>query len=360
MSPFKISSSVKKSLGKIDLNRKDGTYSLAPFVFKWIKDHPPEFTYTSKQPNYSFDSWRTKVRNLIVEKLDVMEPLPLNEQKVEIHGEASANGIHFIKLSLMALPGLRVPAILCIPEELSSKVPACICIHGHGQGKENSVGLKKSKNNEYFGYELAKLGLVTLSLDWIGMGERETFKNRWFLFFQSEDQRSNWTSFLGMWMMSLRITEVKGLLNYLETREEVNAKRFGIVGHSGGGTLSLFSSVAEERIKVTGVSGYFGTWEHSILAMYHCGCNYISDLRKYVELYDVFASLAPQPLAVCTGREDKIFPIKGGEVAIPIIRKAYEESAKPDNLLIDVGLKGHRVYGEKVYPFIVNHLQDEF
>lgn len=356
MSPFKIPSSVKKSLGKINLKRADSTYSLAPFVSKWIKEHPPELSLTSKPSEMSFNSWKGKVRSLILEKLNVIEPLPSNEQAVEIYGEATANGIRFIKLSLMALPGLRVPAILCIPENLPSKAPACICIHGHNQGKENSAGLKKSRSKEYFGYELAKQGNVTLSLDWIGMGERETFKKRSFLFFQNEGQRANWTRFLGLDMISLRVTEVKGLINYLGTREEVDPQRIGIVGHSGGGTLSLFSTIADDRIKVTGISGYFGTWRDSILHMYHCGCNYISDLGKYLELYDVFASLAPHPVVVTMGRKDKIFPINGTETAIPIIQKVYEESGGPDNFLVHVHPGPHGFCGNKVYPFMLNHI----
>lgn len=355
MSPYKLSS-VRKKLKKLDLNREDSTYSLRPFLSNWMKDHPPELSYNSKSSNESFDVWKEQVHDLISAKIKVLEPLPLNEQKIEFHGEAVANNIKFMKLSLMALPGLRVPAILCIPQNLTSKAPVIVCIHGHNQSIQNSIGLKKSKNKEYFGYELAKLGVITLSLDWIGSGEREKFVNRYFLFFQDEGERSNWVRFLGLDMLGLRITEVKGLLNYLETRKEIDPNRFGIVGHSGGGTLSLFTTVLEDRIRICAVSGYFGTWEHSILAMYHCGCNYSADLRKYIELYDVFASLAPRPVAITIGRKDGIFPIEGTEKAIPIVQKAYEEANAVENLLIDVQSKGHRFYGDKVYPFLLNHI----
>ncbi len=355
MTPFKLSS-VRKTLRKLDLNREDSTYSLKPFVEQWIKDHPPEMSYISKPSNIPFASWKKQISDLIAQKINVLQPLPLNEQEIEFHGEGEANNIKFIKFSLMSLPGLRVPAILCIPKHTSSKTPAVICIHGHNQSIRNTVGLKKSTNKEYFGYELAKLGIITLSFDWIGSGEREKLKERYYLFFQSEDQRSNWVRFLGLDMQGLRITEVKGLLNYLETRDEVDPNRIGIIGHSGGGTLALFSTVLEDRIKVCATSGYFGTWEHSILAMYHCGCNFSADLGKYLEMYDVYASLAPLPLAINTGRKDPIFPYEGAEIAIPIIQKAYNDAGSPENFLAQVHPEGHRVVGDKIYPFILNHV----
>lgn len=347
---------VKKKLRDINLKREDSTYSLTPFLLKWIQDHPPEMAFESKSSEMSFNNWKKQVRDLITEKLRIIEPLPISEQNIEFHGEATADGIKFIKLSLMALPGLRVPAILCIPENLSSKTPAIICIHGHEQGKDNSAGLKKSPNKEYFGYELAKLGVITLSLDWLGMGERETRTTKFFLSLRNEDRRSNWVRFLGLDMIGLRITEVKAFINYLETREEVDPKRFGIIGHSGGGTISLFATVVEPRIKVTCISGYFGTWDHSILAMYHCGCNYVSDLRKYIELYDVFASLAPHPVSIVTGEKDRIYPNEGTQKAIPIIKNAYHEAGHPENFLADVRPRGHEFNGDKMYPFMLKHL----
>lgn len=352
MTPFKLKK-VKKEFSKISPEKE---FSLEPFVKKWIQDHPPKESYCWKDKQTSFTEWKQKIKTLIKDKLQLMEPLPLNNQNLNIHKEIEVENIQFTKFSLSAIDGLRVPAILCIPQNIDKKMPAVICIHGHSQGKDNSVGIKKSKSKEYFGIELAQKGFITLSLDWIGAGEREKFKQKFLLFMQNEGERSNWLRFLGLDMLGLRITEIKGLLNYLETRSEVNSDRLGIIGHSGGGTLSLFSTIMDHRIKVCCTSGYFGTWEHSLLAMYHCGCNYSSDLARYIELYDLYACLAPLPIGATIGVRDKIYPIDGTNKAIPIIKQAYQESGKPDNFMIDVQPNGHRFYGDKLYPFLVKHL----
>jgi len=356
MPPFKMSSKIKKKLGKINRKNNNLNYSLEPFVREWLKKHPPKLTYTSKPQEMSFESWKQQVRDLILNKIPTLEPLPFEQQQLKIYGETISNGIKFVQFSLMAIPGLRVPAIMCIPENLVHKTPVCICIHGHDQSIYNSVGIKKSKNKEYFGYELAKLGLITLSFDWIGSGVRESFKNKFLFFLQDEGQRTNWLRFIGLDMLGLRITEVKALLNYLENHDDIDSKRIGIIGHSGGGTLSLFAAFFDNRIKVCATSGYLSTWDQSILAMYHCGCNYVADLRKYFELYDVYASLAPRSLAITIGKKDKIFPYKGAKFSIPIIKKAYQEANYSENLLIHVQEEGHRFSGEKIYPFILNNL----
>lgn len=220
----------------------------------------------------------------------------------------------------------------------------------------NTVAIKKSKSKAYFGYELARLGFITISHDWLGSGEREKWRDKNLLFFRSETHRSNWVRFIGLDMIGIRVTEVMALINYLETREEVDSNHIGILGHSGGGTISLFSTIAEKRINVTGISGYFGTWDDSLLAMYNCGCDYISNLRKYVELYDIFASIAPYPVVVCIGKKDRFFPIEGVKKAIPIIEAAYKESNHPENFIVDMQPKGHIFYRDKIYPFLSKYI----
>ena len=102
MSPFKLST-VKKQLGKLNLKREDSTYSLKPFILRLVQEHHPELTYTSKLPNLPFKEWKNKIHELIRKKVSMIEPLSLSEQSIEIYGEAIANDIKFVKLSLKIL-----------------------------------------------------------------------------------------------------------------------------------------------------------------------------------------------------------------------------------------------------------------
>lgn len=80
------------------------------------------------------------------------------------------------------------------------------------------------------------------------------------------------------------------------------------------------------------------------------------NLRRYIELYDIFSSLAPNPVAITFGRKDRFFPIEGVNKAIPIIEKVYNEVNHPENILIDLQSEGHQFYGDKIYPFLINHI----
>ena len=82
--------------------------------------------------------------------------------------------------------------------------------------------------------------------------------------------------------------------------------------------------------------------------------------RKYIELFDVFASLAPHPISIETGEKDRIYPNEGSQKAIPIIKNAYQETGHPDKFLADVRPRGHEFNGDKMYPFMLKHLNKEW
>ncbi|MFW9827810.1 MAG: hypothetical protein ACFFEY_09470 [Candidatus Thorarchaeota archaeon] len=98
MRSYKLSFA-KKKFSQIRLNRKDSTYSLTPFILKWIRENPPLLSFNSKSSEMTFDTWKQQIHNLILKKLNILQALPSNKQKVEILGETLVNGIRFIKLS---------------------------------------------------------------------------------------------------------------------------------------------------------------------------------------------------------------------------------------------------------------------
>lgn len=359
MCPYRLKSVFKKLeklSPKLTHQKELKTLSFLAFFAHLVENRNLQYSYLHKAESLPFIEWKKKLHEVIYDSLSVPSKLVSENRDVEFHGKVKKNGIEFSKISLDALKGLRVPAILCIPENNDAPPPLVICCPGHGQSKEHLCGLKRSKSKEYFGYELAKRGVVTISLDWIGLGEREKRKNKLLPTFLNEGLWSNWVRFIGIEMMALRVKEVQTIINYAIDNLRIDASRIGIMGHSGGGTLALFSSIMDKRIKVCCISGYFGTWQDSILAMYHCGCNYLQSLGKEMELYDLYASLAPRPLGITIGKADKIYPFKGTQKAIPIIRNVYDDLNSSNRLMIDVQNGGHRFYGEKLYPFMLRHL----
>ena len=116
--------------------------------------------------------------------------------------------------------------------------------------------------------------------------------------------------------------------------------------------MTLYTSALDERIRSAVVSGYFNTFEDSILAMEHCDCNYIPGIRKYAEMSDVAAMIAPRPLLIESGTEDQIFPIEATRTALGKLKKAYEVLGAADKLDIYIGNGGHRFYGNKAFDWM--------
>ena len=54
---------------------------------------------------------------------------------------------------------------------------------------------------------------------------------------------------LGMSVVGLRVRDGRCLIDYLETRADMNAKSLGAMGISGGGMHTFFSTCFDRRIK---------------------------------------------------------------------------------------------------------------
>ena len=77
-------------------------------------------------------------------------------------------GYRIRKLRYEALPGMWIPALLYEPEKLSGQVPAIINLHGHSW-EGNAYKPKQIRC-----INLAKRGMLAMSLRWIGMGQLRT------------------------------------------------------------------------------------------------------------------------------------------------------------------------------------------
>ncbi len=113
---------------------------------------------------------------------------------------------------------------------------------------------------------------------------------------------------LGETMIGWRVYDVMRTIDWIESRSELDAKRVGCVGISGGGTCALFSAALEPRIRAALVSGYLNTFRASIMSMSHCMDNYVPGILNWAEMYDVAGLIAPRPLFSEGGDHDPIFP----------------------------------------------------
>ena len=129
------------------------------------------------------------------------------------------------------------------------------------------------------------------------------------------------------------------------------------MGNSGGGTTAFYASCLDERIKLSMPSCSVCTFEDSIIAMRHCCCNYIPNIRKYFNMGDLGALVAPRRLVVVCGTDDPIFPLSGVEKSFETIKGAYYRLGVPENTVLVKGKGGHQFYPDDAWP-VVHKLSD--
>ncbi len=149
-----------------------------------------------------------------------------------------------------------------------------------------------------------------------------------------------------------RVWDMSRLIDWAIDNLPIDKERIAITGNSGGGTVSLFAAACDERISVAVPSCYFCTFEGSIGTIRHCDCNYVPGILRLAEMYEVAGLIAPRPLCVIAGVEDKIFPIEHVREAYKNLSEIYEVAGVSERCELYIGPEGHRYYKAGSWPFI--------
>jgi len=162
---------------------------------------------------------------------------------------------------------------------------------------------------------------------------------------------------LGKTLIGERVFDVDRGIDYLTSRGDVDMRRIGVMGNSGGGTITLFSAALLPRVRYAMPSCYFCTFRDSIMSIYHCADNYIPGLLRYAEMADVMGLFAPRPVLVVAGEQDPIFPIHGTRKAFRRLKRIYRAAGAADRCHLVVGEGGHRFYADLAWPRMLAELK---
>lgn len=232
-------------------------------------------------------------------------------------------------------PGDRVPAILLVPDGTSATSPAAaIAIwHQHaGQwhlGKSEPAGLEGDPMH-HTGVALAKLGYVVLCPDALCFEQRQDPEGklrggnyeRYEFLRQVVDGRC---------MAWKNILDMRRAIDFLATREEVNAERLGCYGHSMGSTHTWLVGPWEPRLKCLVGNCCLPTYEaiHRTKLL-HCFPNFIPGIHQYGDTPDIAALIAPRALHLNLGETDGGSPIEEARAGVAKIAAAYARANAAD------------------------------
>lgn len=262
---------------------------------------------------------------------------------------------------LRTRPGLAAFGYFMIPHNAASPPPVMICVPGHGRGADDIAGIDEKGNDRTarqgyqfdFAIQAVENGMAAFAIEPGGFGCRRGNEARKKNLGTSSCQPAAGAALLlGETMIGWRVWDVMRVIDYLETRPEVDAKRVGVMGISGGGTCTLFSAAVDTRIQAAFVSCYFCTFRDSILSLSHCIDNYVPGILNWAEMSDIAGLIAPRTFIAESGSRDPIFPVEAARSSFGELKRIYETMGAADRCAHHVFAGQHVFNGAEAWPVL--------
>jgi dienelactone hydrolase len=247
------------------------------------------------------------------------EKTPLRPRVV---GTLQGDGFRVEKVIYESRPNHHVTALFYIPEG-KGPFPGVLLPCGHSD---------KAKAEEVYQRAcqlLVRNGLAVLCYDPIGQGERMQLLN--------EDGRpaikGNTTEhtmsgigalLVGWSCASFRVWDGIRSIDYLASRPEIDPKRLGCTGNSGGGTMTAYLMALDDRITAAAPSCYVTTLERLLATIgpQDAEQNITGQVAFGMEQTDYVTARAPKPTLICTGTQD-FFDIQGSWTTFREAKQLY-------------------------------------
>jgi len=236
------------------------------------------------------------------------ERTPLNAR---VAGRAERDGYAIENVVFESRPRFYVTANVYVPKGGAPRKPAVIIVPGHA--------MDHGKNHEP--YRMAQLalvaqGFVVLSYDPVGQGERKL---------PGYSHALGYPALLVGWTNEgFIVWDTVRAVDYLVSRPDVDPRRIGLAGNSGGGENTFYTMPLEPRV-AAGASCCFVCSYHAWVkdGGDHCICNHMPGILHHLEEFEIIALCAPRPFLAANGAKDGIFPIAGTRETMQRAAKVY-------------------------------------
>ena len=333
------------------------------------KAHQPQYHFTGTNPE-DFAAWKAEALPKVLATLRDSPPtVPLNPQLL---AEWRHRGLVRQRWIIDVQPYLSATLLVNIPEGLGAdeKRPAILCCHGHGQfGKEPVMGNDASpelrQTIEAHGYNygevMAQKGFVTYAIDWIGFGERnDAQKPNHSAVARTRDWCNLYylhATMFGMTSLSINVAHGKAATDFASTLPNIDGERLGVMGLSGGGTMTLWMALCDTRFKASEIICYSDLWwAFGMRDINYCGMQVAPGLFKLVDLPDLQGLLAPRPLLVDIGANDTCFKVDTAMQCYRQVERIYAAADASTMLELDLHPGEHGWAGTKSEAFFTRYL----
>lgn len=260
----------------------------------------------------TLEGWQQRqawVKKTLAEIVDLPERTPLNAKIVR---KIKKDGYTVEHIIYESQPGFYVTSSLFIPSGLKKPAPAVIYCSGH------TVDGYRSPVYQHVMLNLVKKGFVVFAFDPLGQGERSEY-------FNEKTGKSD----IGIGTSEHSYTGIQAFItgssqaryftwdgiraiDYLVTRKEVDPKRIGMTGRSGGGTQTAYIAALDERITAAAPENWITSSARLLQSItpQDAEQNLYQNIVKGIDHADLLLARAPKPLLLVTTSRD-FFSIQG-------------------------------------------------
>ncbi len=289
------------------------------------------------------------------------ERTPLNPV---IHGKVDRDGYSIEKVFFASTPGHYVCGNLYRPVSPNDKPSAAVLFaHGHWRNGRFEVATEADaaasvksggepdlERARYFmqaiPVQLAKLGFVVFQYDMVGYADSTAIKH-------TEGFRDAAAELRSQSFMGLQTWNSLRALDFVAALQDVDPKRIGMTGASGGGTQTFITAALDDRLAAAVPAVMVSTGMQG-----GCVCENCSHLRVGVGNVEFAAMFAPKPLAMSAANDwTKEIMTKG----YPELQQLYDLYGAKGNVAARAWLEYGHQYNvharEMMYAWFCKHLQ---
>lgn len=290
----------------------------------------------------SLAEWKTRaahIRECILRGTE-LSPLPKRHAlNPIIRNKRRHKGYTVENVAFESLPSVFVTGNLYRPRRGEGPFAAILCPHGHWSKPDNYGRFRDNMQKRCA--TLARMGAVVFSYDMVGYGDSKN---------AGWDHKRPKVLKLQLWN-SIRVVD------YLVSRKDVDPKRIGVTGASGGGTQSFLLTAVDDRIAVS-------VPVVMVSAHFFGGCDCESGMPVHksesheTNNADIAALAAPRPQLLISDGKD--WTKNTPDVEFPYIRDVYSLYGAQDKVeYVHLPDEGHDYGLSKrlgAYKFLAKHL----
>jgi cephalosporin-C deacetylase-like acetyl esterase len=339
-------------------NNKEALYNIITNeALTMLKERSKEIKELQTQEDWL--AYQNNIKTIFGASIKKFKKTPL---QAKITGTIEQKNFTVEKIIFESHPGFYVTGCMFLPRQRQNPAPAVIYVSGHTE-----LGFRSETYQQVI-LNLVEKGFIVLAIDPIGQGERLQYPD-------SENGKSEiggsttehsyagaQTLLTGTSLSDYFIWDGVRAVDYLETRKEVDAKRIGITGRSGGGTQTALIAAYDDRIYAAAPECYITNFTRLLQSIgpQDAEQNPYHFIKNGLDHPDLLHMRAPKPVLIVTTTHD-FFSQQGARETFAEVQKSYLALEKQENIQFaeDFGVhESTKQNRETVYAFFQKHLNN--